>query len=150
MIIRFWSQEDIPSVQTIENTCFATPLSLDMLKKEFANPDGAYLVAEVEGNVVGYAGYWSVVDEAQVMNVAVLPDYRRCGIGQALIRALCQTAQENHLASMSLEVRESNLPAIKLYEKMGFYSIGERKNYYRDNRETAIIMEKKFEGSLCV
>ena len=98
-------------------------------------------LAAVDGDtLVGYIGVQTVLDEGYINNVAVRPEYRRRGIAAALISLLAERAQAIGLAFMTLEVRESNVPAIALYEKLGFTTVGKRKNYYEKPREDAILM----------
>ena len=97
----------------------------------------------MEGDkVVGYIGSQTVLDESDMMNVAVHPDYRRRGIAEALVLALADELATHSSRSLALEVRESNAPAIALYEKLGFVQIGLRKNYYRNPKEDALILRK--------
>ncbi|MDD5604201.1 MAG: ribosomal protein S18-alanine N-acetyltransferase, partial [Eubacteriales bacterium] len=101
-----------------------------------------YTVADVQGVIVGYAGMWIVADEAHIMNIAVLPAYRRHGMGSLLLNELISTAAKKNIGKMTLEVRKSNLAARALYQKFGFVPAGQRKAYYADNREDAVIMWK--------
>ena len=104
---------------------------------------GQMFVALDGDSVAGYIGSQSVLDEADMMNVAVHPDYRRQGIGEKLVLALAQALTEKGIRGLMLEVRESNVPAIALYEKLGFRQVGLRKNYYRAPKENALIMRKE-------
>ena len=92
------------------------------------------------GRVLGYVGLMYVLDEGYISNVAVHPEARRQGIGDALIDALAAKAAELELAFLTLEVRESNAPAIALYAKHGFHPVGKRKNYYDAPKEDAVLM----------
>ena len=116
-----------------------------MLAEELYNDCAAYLVAEDEQEqVTGYAGLQVVLDEGYITNVAVFPQYRKKGIATALIKRVFELAQEKKLAFVSLEVRLSNSAAIALYKKAGFKEEGRRKGFYRDPREDALIMTKRF------
>ena len=92
--------------------------------------------------VVGYVGSQTVIDESDMMNVAVHPDCRRRGIAEALVNALCKALKERGSVSLTLEVRASNDPAKALYDKLGFESVGRRPNYYRNPKEDALILKK--------
>ncbi len=130
----------VPQMAEIEKICFSLPWSEDMIKSELNNPSCLYLAA-VDGDVLaGYIGVQTVLDEGYINNVAVRPEYRRRGIAAALISLLNEQAKAIGLAFMTLEVRESNAPAIALYEKLGFTTVGRRKNYYEKPREDAILM----------
>jgi len=89
---------------------------------------------------------WLILDEAHVTNVAVHPDYRNQRVGELLVRCLTVNALENGAVRMTLEVRPSNLPAIALYQRLGFHSVGRRKGYYTDTNEDALIMWRELEG----
>ena len=116
-----------------------------MLAEELDNACAAFLTALDEtGRVVGYAGLQVILDEGYIANVAVRPDCRRQGIAGKLLQVFLDFAQANGLAFLTLEVRESNYPAIALYGSRGFRSVGRRKNYYEHPKEDALIMTKEF------
>ena len=141
MIIRNAQEKDVKSMAELDLICFADPWSEESFRNEILSNERAfYIVAEIEGEVVGYAGLWAILDEGHITNVAVSPAYRRKGIGKAIVGTLVEVAEENGLNSFTLEVRESNLPAQGLYEQFGFKPAGVRKGYYLDNGENAIIM----------
>jgi ribosomal-protein-alanine N-acetyltransferase len=124
--------------------CFSAPWSEESFEKEIReNRLAFYIVAEINGIMVGYAGLWCIVDEGHITNVAVHPDFRRRGIGEALVSVLLDHTVRNGILSHTLEVRASNEAAITLYSKFGFQPAGFRKNYYEDNGEDAIIMWRK-------
>lgn len=104
-----------------------------------------YFVAKDNGKCIGYDGFWNVSGEGDITNVAVLPEYRKNGIGSMLISEMIKTAVTLKLELLTLEVRKSNIAAQGLYKKYGFDIIGERKRYYSDNGEDAWIMTKSFE-----
>lgn len=144
MIIRMAEEKDAPEMAELDKVCFADPWSEASFRQEMTENDRAfYIVAEIEGKVVGYAGLWAILDEGHITNVAVSPDYRRKGIGRAIVGTLVEAAEENGLTSFTLEVRESNLPAQELYTEFGFEPAGLRKGYYLDNGENAVIMWRK-------
>lgn len=139
--------EHIDEVLTVEETCFHIPWTRADFQREInENKMAIYRVALINGKIVGYAGMWHVVNEGQITNVAVLPEYRRCGIGNAIMEEFIKIAQDYQMIGITLEVKISNLPAQKLYTKFGFKPEGFRKNYYKDTNEDAIIMWKYFEN----
>ena len=99
-----------------------------------------YCVKLSDGNIVAYAGTWNIIDEGHITTIAVSPDYTRNHIGEALIVKILEDCYKEGIKYLTLEVRVSNEPAIKLYEKYGFNSLGTRKGYYQDNNEDALIM----------
>ena len=145
MIIIRMNEGHVKSVAELEKTCFSDPWSENSVASELKNKLALWLVAEEDGRVAGYIGSQTCVDESDVMNVAVHPDFRRCGIAQALVNALVEELKAIGSQCLTLEVRASNIPAIALYEKMGFGEVGRRKNYYRNPREDALIMRKEWE-----
>ena len=134
------TEAHIPQMVELEKICFSMPWTADMIRSELNNPSCLYLAAVDGDTLVGYIGVQTVLDEGYINNVAVRPEYRRRGIAAALISLLAEQAQAIGLAFMTLEVRESNTPAIALYEKLGFTTVGRRKNYYEKPREDAILM----------
>ena len=134
------TEAHIPQMVELEKICFSMPWTADMIRSELNNPSCLYLAAVDGDTLVGYIGVQTVLDEGYINNVAVRPEYRRRGIAAALISLLTEQAQAIGLAFMTLEVRESNAPAIALYEKLGFTTVGRRKNYYEKPREDAILM----------
>lgn len=132
--------DDIDDVFEIETTSFSHPWSKQSFYDEMKNERALYIVAIVEDKPIAYMGTWLIFDEAHVTNVAVLPQYRRLGIGQKLLKNMIDTVKQKGICSMTLEVRESNLPAQSMYQKLGFEAAGIRKNYYEDTKENAIIM----------
>ena len=114
----------------------------NILKEEFNNPNSLYLVAKNEDNIiVAFAGIWKILDEVHITNIAVRKDFRNQGIGSKIFENLLKLVDIKYVNSITLEVSENNIPAIKLYEKFGFEKVGFRKNYYGNNN-SAIIMTK--------
>lgn len=138
------SEVHVPAVAELEKLCFSDPWSINSISTELTNPLSTWLVATQNGEVLGYVGAQSVLDGADMMNIAVHPDHRMQGIGFALIEKLIPQLQQRDVISLSLEVRVSNESAIGLYRKMGFEVIGKRPGYYRNPREDAYIMRKEF------
>lgn len=139
--IRRMTIDDIDVVAAIEAATFPTPWSREAFEKELTtNAVARYLVAEVEGAVIGFAGAWIILDESHVTNIAILKDYRGCGYGRQLTAALMQYLANLGAAYATLEVRKSNTVAQNLYTSLGFVKLGVRKRYYEDNQEDAILM----------
>lgn len=146
MIIVKMSESHIPQIAELEKLCFNDPWSENSIASELGNKLALWLVAEHEGQILGYVGSQTVLGETDMMNIATHPDFRKQGIGTALIRALIVelSAQGSH--SLMLEVRASNESAISVYEKMGFIQVGIRKNYYRNPKEDALILRKEWDA----
>ena len=132
---------DIPAVHAIERKSFNVPWPDDAYRSELAtNRLASYVVARADDAVVGFAGLWVMVDEAHVTTFAVEPRWRRRGVGERLLLALIDIAEARRAREATLEVRLSNVPARRLYEKFGFRPVGIRPRYYSDNGEDALIM----------
>ncbi|MBQ7504925.1 MAG: ribosomal protein S18-alanine N-acetyltransferase [Clostridia bacterium] len=139
MIIRELKATEVPAIARIEEKCFSNPWSKDSIKSSFANKANRFYVAEKDGVIVGYMGLSISVDEGYILNVATLPEYRRQGIAKALINHIINMYSEK-LKFITLEVRPSNTAALKLYEGFGFEQVGERKNYYSNPAENAVLL----------
>ena len=140
---------DLPAVHDIERRSFSTPWPPHAYRTEIeTNRLATYLVVRAGRVVVGYAGMWLMVDEAHITTFAVDPPWRRRRIGERLLLAMLDLAISRHAREATLEVRLSNVPARRLYEKYGFRPVGLRPNYYSDNGEDALIMTTdQLEGS---
>ncbi len=137
--------DHLDEVAALERACFPDPWSRNMLAEELDNALSAFLVAlDDGGKVIGYAGLQVVLDEGNILNVAVKPEYRRRGVAKRLLQVFLDFARANQLAFLTLEVRASNYSAIALYGGLGFRSAGRRRNYYDFPKEDAIIMTKEF------
>ena len=135
------AREDIlPQSQRIEQQSFSAPWTEAMLRIQLQPDSHVFLTAETAEGVVGYVGMMYVLDEGYISNVAVRPDCRRQGVAQALLTALEARARALLLSFVTLEVRESNGPALALYEKCGYRIVGRRKNYYEKPTEDALLM----------
>ena len=145
MIITRMNEGHVAQVAALEKLCFSDPWSETSVASELDNPLSLWLIAEEEGTVLGYVGSQTVLDETDMMNIAVQPECRRRGIAAALIGELVNQLREHGSHVLRLEVRESNVPAIALYESMGFTQLGLRKNYYRNPKENALILGKEWE-----
>ena len=137
-------ESHVEAIAELEKMCFRDPWSANSIASELHNPLSDWFVAVDNGTVCGYVGSQSVLDGADMMNIAVHPDYRKQGIGYALIERLITALKEKNVISLCLEVRVSNESAIGLYSKMGFAVVGKRPGYYRNPREDAYIMRKEF------
>jgi len=138
------SEEHIDDIVEVENLSFKIPWSRQSITDEFLhNENAVYFCAVLNGKAVGYAGMWHVCDEGHITNIAVHPEFRRSGIGSALMEALIAAAEERGLTALTLEVRKSNHGARSMYVKYGFEDGGMRKAYYADNNEDAVIMWKR-------
>jgi ribosomal-protein-alanine N-acetyltransferase len=132
---------DLPEVQAIERASFTTPWPPNAYRTELeTNRLAHYVVARAEGHVVGFAGVWLMVDEAHITTFAVAPGWRRRRIGERMLIAVLDLAVGRRATDATLEVRLSNLPARRLYEKYGFRPVGLRPRYYSDDNEDALIM----------
>lgn len=132
--------EDAAAVEEIERASFAVPWSRRAFWEEAQNERTVYLVALLEGEIVGYAGAWILLDEAQITNVAVAPEKRGQGVGRRLMEEMMRRAKARGAMRMTLEVRPSNEAALTLYKSCGFHDYGRRPHYYQDNGEDAVIM----------
>ena len=142
MNITEMQEKHLPALAALEKQCFHAPWSEKMLREELGG--GIFLVAEQDGEVQGYVGCQTVLDEGYITNVAVSPDFRRRGAARLLIAELIARAKEKGLAFVTLEVRESNAPAIALYARAGFAPVGTRKNFYSNPAENALLMTINF------
>ena len=139
-IIRPMERADVSRVHEIECTCFRSPWSKLALFGELRNEVARYLVMEVDGVICGYGGMWVLFEEAHVTNVAIMPDYRGTGRGKRLMLAMMRLAVKNGAEKMTLEVRESNLVAQRLYAGLDFEQNGFRPGYYSDTGEGAKLL----------
>ena len=143
-VVRVWREEDIPKIAHLEKQLSHQPWNESMLKEEFFNANYTCLVCECGGETVGYAGFYTVCDYAEISNIAVKTDCQGQGIGQRLMQEVFKTAKEKGLTSITLEVGEHNTKAGRLYQKLGFSKQGERPNYYGKG-EAAYILWKRFD-----
>lgn len=135
----------INGVYNLSKECFAIPWTLDSITNELNNPLAKYIIAEdLETNeVIGFVGVWIVAGEGDITNIAVNPNYRKHGVASNLLLNLLDICKSLNCNDITLEVRESNIPAQNLYKKFDFKEEGIRKGYYSDNGENAIIMWKR-------
>ena len=142
ILIRDVTAKDIDDICEIEGLCFSTPWTAEGVKSETECENGIFLVAESDGRAVGYVSMRYVLDEGYINNVAVLPEYRRQGIGKKLLLALNEECEKRRLSFITLEVRESNEGAIGLYTSLGYEQVGRRKRFYRLPDEDALLLTK--------
>ena len=145
MILTEMKSCHVAQIAQLEKLCFSDPWSERSIASELDNHLAYWLVAMDGDTVAGYIGSQTVLDETDMMNVAVHPDYRRRGIAEALVTALVEVLKEKNSHCLTLEVRASNASAISLYMRSGFQQVGLRKNYYRNPKEDALILRKEWE-----
>lgn len=140
------NKDHVSQIAHLEAQCFSDPWSEKSIASELENPLSLWLVAEEDGQVYGYVGSQTVLDESDMMNVAVDPGFRRQGIARALIETLIAELSKMGSRCLRLEVRVGNENARALYERMGFQQLGLRKNYYHNPKEDALILGKEWEN----
>ena len=140
--IKPMEKSDIDSVIDIEKKTYGpNHWSKDSFMNELSNELARYFsVFNENGNLIAYCGCWQILEEAHITNIAVHPDFRQKHIGEAMLKTIVDECYKNMAKYITLEVRVGNKPAIRLYEKYGFKSLGTRKGYYQDNNEDALIM----------
>lgn len=133
------SKDMICDIYSIAEKCFSDPWSESVFESAFAHPDSCFIGARVNGIIVGYIVVQKMGDVMSVDDIAVLPDFRRCGIAQKLLEKAHDKYSEYNFI---LEVRESNLSAVSLYRKLGYEQVGFRKRYYSNPIEGAVLMTR--------
>ena len=146
-MIRYVTMQDthVEQIAALEKECFSDPWSVTSISSELKNPLSMWLVALDDDRVVGYVGSQSVLDGADVINLAVSNEYRRQGIARQLMLQLEEKLKEKGVWMLALEVRVSNVAAICLYEALGFRQVGRRPRYYTNPREDAYILRKEWQ-----
>jgi ribosomal-protein-alanine N-acetyltransferase len=129
-------------IAEIEKHCFSTPWTEEQISS--STDSTVFFVAKIEEKIVGYGGMYTVLNEGYVTNIGVLPQFRRKGIGKSLVEKLLDYSKEKNLEFLTLEVRVSNKAATNLYKSFGFESVGNRKNFYSNPTEDALIMTRYF------
>lgn len=141
LVIRGMEPVDIDGVMEVDAASFPTPWPKEIFHQEVEKNDYAhYFVVELDKRIVGYAGLWVVIDDAQVTNIAIMPNYRGYKIGEKLFLYTLKQAIRMGVSRLSLEVRVSNIVAQRMYRKFGLVPGGIRKSYYTDNGEDAVVM----------
>lgn len=145
-IIEEMTHETVNAVAQIEQDCFSVPWSYGAFLNELHNPAAVTYVAVSAGTVIGFLNAGFVLDEGAVNNIAVLPSYRGRGVGQALLERTIARCKAQGITSLMLEVRKSNEAALHLYRKLDFVTVGERKNFYTQPTEDALLLTKTITG----
>ena len=140
ILIETISKNDVPRVAEIEKECFSVPFTEVDILSYMENTIWHFLVAKSGDEVIGYISFTVILDECQIVNVAVDPSARKIGVGSLLLSHFLDYVKSKGASSIYLEVRESNAPAIGLYKKFGFGEIGISKNHYSKPTENAILM----------
>lgn len=143
LVIRPMEHEDIESVSSIETECFSMPWSAEAYRKVLEDDKYLYLVALLDGSVVGMCGVMNILGEGDINNVAVTADKRGRGIASVMLKELIKRGEERGIVDFTLEVRVSNHAAIHTYEKLGFVSEGIRPKFYEKPIEDAMIMWRR-------
>lgn len=140
MLIRKMTEEDLEQVCAIETDTFTDPWCEEDFRSSMKEANNGYLVAELDGLIAGYCGYWGISGEGYIYNVAVKKEFRGNKIGYQMLKTLLEDSFSRGITSFTLEVRCSNEPAIRLYESLGFERAGLRKDFYSKPKEDAVIM----------
>lgn len=138
--IRVANLNDVAEIYKIENECFSTPWSENSIAESIENENTILYIAELDGKTAGYMGVQVFSGEGYVTNVATLKEFRRRGVAKALINEV----MKNEMEFLTLEVRQSNIPAIRLYRSLGFVEVGKRPRFYREPTEDAVLMTRCF------
>ena len=142
VIIRDAVEQDLEQIEALERVCFTRQWPIDMLRRQLKNDRHEFLVAVRGARVLGYIGMLHVMDEGYISNVAVAESDRRQGIGALLVEEMMRRCEVLSLLFVTLEVRASNEPAIRLYERFSFAPVGRRKGYYDAPKEDAVLMTR--------
>ena len=134
---------DLENIKDCLLTDFDNFWSYNILKQELENGKSKYFVAKQENEIVGFAGILLIIDQVNIMNIVVKKDKRNFGIGSLLLEEIIRYSKIHNATSITLEVNEKNIPAIKLYKKYGFKQVGLRRKYY-NNEDNAILMDLVF------
>lgn len=135
--------QDLENIKECLLTDFDNFWSYNILKQELENGKSKYFVAKQENEIVGFAGILLIIDQVNIMNIVVKKDKRNFGIGSLLLEEIIRYSKIHNATSITLEVNEKNIPAIKLYKKYGFKQVGLRRKYY-NNEDNAILMDLVF------
>lgn len=138
--IETMNSSHVEGIFEVSKLSLAETWNMESIEKELSNKLAKYFVALDGDKVIGFIGMWIVLDEGDITNIAVHPDYRKQGIGDLLMNSLVSLCKESKINSLTLEVREGNIPAQNLYKKHEFKEEGLRKNFYDNPKENAIIM----------
>lgn len=141
-LIRGTEAKDLTAIHAIETASFSSPWSLDALEHELVNPISHNYVLEEDGNVIGYICYWMIIDEVHLLNIVIHPDHRGNGWSRFLMFHMIEQSKAENMKKIVLEVRENNHAAIRLYERYKFAPVGRIANYYPEDKQDAIIMQR--------
>lgn len=144
IVLKVANPGDAPAIAEIEKECFSDPWSVNSVKEFISHAENTILCAMCESELCAYISETHILDEVQIANVAVSAKFRQRGIASLLMEALINKCVSHNVTMITLEVRQSNIPATNLYEKFGFESEGIRRNYYRNPQENAVIMNRYF------
>lgn len=144
--IRPMREADLDRVMEIEHASYSTPWPETSFRGLIGRGDASLLVAESDGEIAGYAVCWTMLDQAELGNIAVAPEWRRRGIAQRLLTATIERMREHEVRELYLEVRTSNDGAQRLYTRNGFETVGRRRNYYTKPDEDALVMRRALEA----
>jgi [ribosomal protein S18]-alanine N-acetyltransferase len=142
---RVTSTADLDGVLAIEEMSFNNPTTRDWYEAELKRPEVCfiYVLRTDDHPVAGFCAFWLVAEQAHINNLAILPELRGRGLGTQLLEAIVTEAAHLGAAVLTLEVRQSNEPARRLYQSCGFFQDGLRKNYYTNPVEDALILSRK-------
>ncbi len=132
------TEDLVKDVHNVEISAFSNPWSIESFYEEVKNPLAKYFVLIKDNETVGYVGLWHILDEGHITNIAIKKEHQGQGLSNYLIKKIIEYKNKKNLIFLTLEVRESNIKAQRLYEKYNFKKIGERKKYY-ENNETAFL-----------
>ena len=139
------SEEHLDNIMEIELEAYPEPWSRSMFREEIRNDRSYFTAAMRDGELIGYSGFWLVLDEAHITSVTVARTLRGLGYGRSQAQHLLEVARDRGVRLVTLEVRDSNASARKLYESLGFTAVGMRKGYYSKTHEDAIVMTKELD-----
>jgi ribosomal-protein-alanine N-acetyltransferase len=142
--VRQMEEKDIDSLVIIEEECFSLPWSKKAFQESYVKDYAYFFVAEIDKEIVGYVGLYKMGNDGDITNIGISSLHRRKGIGYKLMSSVLDFAKRENMELITLEVRESNIPAIALYEKLGFVKVGIRKDFYEKPVENAIIYQYIF------
>jgi len=140
MVIREMVESDLAQICFIERETFSEPWSEEDFRNSFTKQNNGYLVAEAQEKIIGYCGFWGIAGEGYIYNVAVRKEFRRQQVGFLMLKELIKKASDKGVTALTLEVRCSNEAALQLYDRLGFESLGVRKEFYSKPKEDAVIM----------
>jgi len=143
VLFRPMEEQDTAAAARIEALSSREPWSQKAYADALKDQNACYLVAQQDGQVIGCCGFWQSFEDADICNVVVIENCRRRGIAEKMLRALMGEGKKRGVLNFTLEVRSGNMPAVHLYEKLGFVTEGVRKGFYSNPKEDALIMWKR-------